>query len=143
MKKIDLCEFELLTPDATRVSTLAVSVMLDGTVRLNGKLREKFTIPYVNLYTIEDGTVIALKPVNADSPKASYVKANGSLKSHSLKERLEAAKIKLPARYVAEWNEEYGFWQAELDPSYPFTPFRSAPPKAGTGKNSCAKKRAK
>lgn len=120
MREISLSEFKRMKAATNRKLFLSFSIMLDGTMRINGKLKDKLTTNCINVFSIPDGTVVAIQSVESDAPDACRVSKDGNVKVPELQIDLEAANIKLPARYLAEWNDKLAFWQAEIDKEYCF-----------------------
>lgn len=120
MKEIDFSQFKLMEVGSKRTMTLAFSVMLDGTMRINEKLKEKLRPNYINIWSGPDGTIILLKAVASEATEACRIAKDGKARVPDLLKTLKNLKIKLPARFIAEWNEKEEKWQAELDPDFTF-----------------------
>lgn len=134
MREIDFSEFKRMKVTPNNKNVLAFSIMLDGTMRINSKLYKKRTTDYINVFSIPDGTIVAIKYVESDAPDACRVGTDGNAKVPALKEDLEAANIKLPARYIAEWCEKHEFWQAEINERYSFRPAKKKSTREKTNK---------
>lgn len=79
MKEIDFRQFKLMEVEPKKTMILAFSVMLDGTMRINGKLKEKLQPNYINIWSGPDGTIILLKTVDFGEAEACRIAKDGKV----------------------------------------------------------------
>lgn len=140
MKEINFSQFKLMKVAPKRATILAFTVMLDSTMRINGKLKEKLQSNYINIWSGPDGTVVLLGEAAADGLEACHVAKDGKVSIGELLKTLKALNVKLPAKFTVEWNEKEKKWQGELDLDYSFQmrmPSNGKPtPKKGKAKGA-------
>jgi len=118
MEAIDFSQFRLMKAAPKRATILAFTVMLYNTMRINGKLKEKLQSKFINIWSGPDGTVILLGAVAAEAPEACRVFKDGKVNTSELLQTLKSLTVKVPARFIAEWNEKEKKWQGELDADF-------------------------
>lgn len=116
---IHLEEFSIVLPPATRKKSLALSVMLDGTIRINGKLLQEMSAQYLFIRRHTDGKTILLQKTDQEE-QAYMLPKTGTVKSDILQEELQQCNIPIPARYIVQWDDSINMWVGEYDPSHKF-----------------------
>lgn len=136
MNTIDLRDFELIQPPVLGTGALAFSVMVDGTVRINGKLREKLDGDGLRIMVNRDGSQILLGMTDSNAHDAHKLPKNGTVRSAPLGGKQGKGHVKPPARYTAEWNEAQGVWLGLHDKHYIFPTHQNSPQKKLTRRKS-------
>lgn len=123
MPSIDLSQFHVVEVTTSQRSGLAFSVMLDHTLRLNGRLCEKIAPGFLRIHVGPGGTQLPLEPVERDQPNARSAPKSGTVHCKELIQALSATsknRIPLPAKYIVDWDEEIKMWVGVLDPDFHF-----------------------
>ncbi len=127
MKAMDFCRFKLICALFEHASLPAFFIMPDGTLRINGKLREKLRAKHVLIQSSPDGRIVLIGAADGAAPEACRVSWDGKARAGALAEILRASGVALPARYIAEWDEAASLWQCERGAA---SPARARPAKA-------------
>lgn len=127
MKAMDFCRFKLMCALFEHASLPAFFIMPDGTLRINGKLREKLRAKHVLIQSSPDGRIVLIGAADGAAPEACRVSWDGKARAGHLAEILRASGVALPARYIAEWDAASSLWRCERDAS---SPARTRPAKA-------------
>ncbi|MBU5420469.1 hypothetical protein KQI11_10075 [Acetanaerobacterium sp. MSJ-12] len=122
---VDFQSFQVVQPNASRYSSLSVSAMADGTLRLNSK-----TILYafsndknhfVRVLFSAKQRLICLEFLPDNDGSASKTPRGGTVSIRALKDVLEQAQISLPAFFPLKEAGE-GRLVGECDPNHHFLP---------------------
>ncbi|MCU6762760.1 Uncharacterised protein [uncultured Roseburia sp.] len=109
--KIDWSNFFVLEPARKQQDELRVSVTSKGCINLNSKLQQKVSNNKFEIILSRDCRAMLLNP-NGEIMH-TFTKA-GTATNREILSLLEAKKIKLPAYYIMEWNEELNMWSGIL-----------------------------
>lgn len=105
--KYDFSDFEIIEPSRRKKANMVLSVFEDGTVSANGKLLEHFPEYYTEVRLKNDGTEIVL--LSKGKNRINLGK-NGRIKNYDIVQKLKKSKVRMPAYYVGEWDEEEQLW---------------------------------
>lgn len=117
----DKSRCEQMEPTPSRGSVLALSVMRDGTLRLNEKLMKGLNTRTVCVWIDGPQKLLYLEKVDADAPKVCVISKNGQLRSESTMETLKKYKIVIPSHFEV-FDHEEGVWALRYNPTYLFEP---------------------
>lgn len=117
---INLEEFVTIFPVTRNKKTMAFSVMIDGTLRINGQLCSKLSPGFLHIRAHPRTGQILLQSSGIKTEAVCSAPKNGVVKTKDLHLLLKNCKITTPARYVVHWEEALDMWLAEHDPHYIF-----------------------
>jgi hypothetical protein len=116
MTSIDLSQFRLVIPCQDKLTAMALNVMLDGSIHLNGKLMENVNSPNIFLRVNKDGRQILIEALQEQQDNALRLPKSGSIKRTDLSRELVASGLKLPVHYSVIWNEDIRMWHGTYCP---------------------------
>ena len=114
--EINLEDFEPIPEAINNFPALAVSVLPSGDVRLNERFQRELAkhLDSFNLgFEISKKDTRILRIFITDTPNYRFPK-NGKKKDKDFTRTLVESGIVLPAKYIAEWHEEFASWIAIL-----------------------------
>ncbi|MBC8589656.1 hypothetical protein [Wansuia hejianensis] len=108
---INLEDFKVIHPTSRKQQLMVISVLKDGSVNFNTRLMEKFPMREVEIKIHYDARKILISDKGTVIIKLNK---NGRIKNYEIIQELEKNKIKFPAYYVINWEEETGMGLGEL-----------------------------
>lgn len=105
--KYDFSDFQIIENATRKEKKEVLSILEGGMISANPKLLQHFADCKAEIRIKKDSSVIALFAYGAN--KISLGK-NGRIKNYDLPEHLKNNKIKLPAYFVGEWDEDEQIW---------------------------------
>jgi len=114
---LKLEDFEPIPEARHPQSCFAISILPNGDVRLNDRFQREI-LRHTDLlklgFHINGKDPRFLRIFITETPNYSFPK-NGSRKDRNFTQSLVQKGIALPAKYVAEWSEEFASWIAVFD----------------------------
>lgn len=114
--KINFDEFEVVKPIARKQVKQVISISNNGDFAINSELRKAIKTSKFEVRIKKDCTQILLL---TNGKEITDVGNNNRIKNYGVLEKLINKKIKLPAYYVGNWDEENECWIGELVLSNP------------------------
>ncbi len=114
--KINLDEFEVVRPIARKQVKQVISISNNGDFAINSELRKAIKTSKFEVHIKKDCTKILLFP---NGKEITDVGKNNRIKNYAVLEKLSSKKIKVPAYYVGNWDDENECWIGELVLSNP------------------------
>jgi len=114
--KINFDEFEVVKPIARKQVKQVISISSNGDFAINSELRKAVKTSKFEVHIKKDCTQILLFP---NGKEITDVGNNNRIKNYAVLEKLSSKKIKLPAYYVGNWDNENECWIGELVLSNP------------------------
>lgn len=113
-------EFILVMPTQRNTKPLAFSVMMDDTVRVNGRLCAEISSKNLCIRIHPNKGHISLQQSDIKDRTTCSMPKSGVIKIPDLHGYVKKCKIGIPARYIAHWEDSLGMWIGEHDPHYVF-----------------------
>ena len=110
--KYDFSDFITIEQSVGRQTALRASIMSDGSFRVNSRLLAHFPGKMAEIRIKGDCSQIVLL---LEGDKKIPLGKNGRTKKHDLIKRIKEKKVKLPASYVGEWDEEAKVWLGSIE----------------------------
>lgn len=114
---LDLSKFHKIKPPIT-VASLYLRVSENNIITFNSKLLEKINRKEVSIFYSDDCRQMIIDTENAGADL--NVKANGDVRIADISGTMKKSKIKLPARYNVEWDNESKLWVCDYCGDYVF-----------------------
>lgn len=109
--KINFDEFDVVKPIARRQINQVISISGNGDFAINGELRKAIKTSKFEVRMKKDCSQILLVP---DGKEITDVGNSNRIKNYAVLERLVSKKVKVPAYYVGNWDDENECWLGEL-----------------------------
>lgn len=104
-------EFEIIKPNSKRQKAMVISILKNGSINFNTRLLEKFPRYELEMRIHKDGKIILIQE---DGNVMIKLNKNGRIQNDNIISALEKSRIKFPAYYIVERNEEEGLWVGRL-----------------------------
>lgn len=109
--KINFDEFDVVKPIARRQINQVISISGNGDFAINGELRKAIKTSKFEVRMKKDCSQILLVP---NGKEITDVGNSNRIKNYAVLERLVSKKVKVPAYYVGNWDDENECWLGEL-----------------------------
>lgn len=109
--KINFEEFEVVKQVPRKRTKQVISIFCNGDFAINGELKKILKSTKFEVRIKRDCSQMLLLP---NGKELTDIGKNNRVKNYAVLEKLEARKIKLPAYYVGEWDDENECWIGEL-----------------------------
>ncbi len=109
--KINFDEFDVVKPIARRQINQVISISGNGDFTINGELRKAIKTSKFEVRMKKDCSQILLVP---NGKEITDVGNSNRIKNYAVLERLVNKKVKVPAYYVGNWDDENECWLGEL-----------------------------
>lgn len=103
MSTIDWKEFDVIEPRARKKTAMVATIVGNGETRLNSALLKRLGAGAAEFRLKKDGKILAVLPSGENT---LAIHKSGVVKNYVLTEKIEKIKIKLPAYYVFEYDDE-------------------------------------
>lgn len=108
-----------MEPTPSKVSDLALSIMQDGTLRLNEKLTKALNTHTVCVWVDGSQKLLYLEKAVESTPKVCFVSKNGQLRSESTMKAMKKYGVAIPARFEV-FDHDEGVWALHYHPEHTF-----------------------
>lgn len=119
MNLFDKSRCEQMEPTPSRVPVLALSIMRDGTLRLNEKLMEDLSTRTVCIWVDGSQKLLYLEKAAENTPKVCLISKNGQLRSESTMKALKKYGVAIPARFEV-FDHDEDAWALRYHPEHTF-----------------------